>query len=150
MRRSCLGRRASAFSACLSASWNDGELARLLAAPVLRRGHQPAPCSHFATVLRDSPVMRADLALPTSSGGCATAESLPIMAMVITPLPLLPKKQQSRLNTRVSFGSAQPSKVGQFSVGANITGFREKLGVGDRYVTFRDLELYGSGANARM
>jgi len=43
------------------------------------------------------------------------------MAMVITPLlPGCTKKQQGRLNTRVKFGSAQPSQVGQFSVGANI------------------------------
>jgi hypothetical protein len=44
---------------------------------------------------------------------------LPIMSMVITPRPLLHKKQQSRLFTWLSFGSALPSKVAQFSVGAN-------------------------------
>jgi hypothetical protein len=41
--------------------------------------------------------------------------------MVITPrFPCCTKLQQGRLNTRVSFGSAQPSSVGQISVGANI------------------------------
>ena len=43
------------------------------------------------------------------------------MSMVITPGPLPQKKQQSRLFTWLSFGSAQPLKVAQFSVGANNT-----------------------------
>jgi hypothetical protein len=34
-------------------------------------------------------------------------------------LPCCTKKQQGRLNTWLSFGSAQPSKMAQFSVGAN-------------------------------
>jgi len=33
--------------------------------------------------------------------------------------------QQSRLNTWLSFGSASPSKVAQFSVGVNIDGLME-------------------------
>jgi hypothetical protein len=44
---------------------------------------------------------------------------LPIMAMVITPSPRCLKMQQGRLLTRVSFRSADPSQVGQFSVGRN-------------------------------
>ena len=44
------------------------------------------------------------------------------MAMVITPRPLCSKKQQGRLNTRVSFESALPSKAGHFSVGVNWPG----------------------------
>jgi len=40
--------------------------------------------------------------------------------MVITSFSCWSKTQQDRLNTRVNFGSAQPSKVDQFSVGANI------------------------------
>jgi len=39
--------------------------------------------------------------------------------MVITPFPCCYKKQQGRFFTWLSFGSAQPSKVAQFSVGAN-------------------------------
>jgi transposase-like protein len=39
--------------------------------------------------------------------------------MVITPFPCCCKKQQGRSLTWLSFGSAQPSKVAQFSVGAN-------------------------------
>jgi hypothetical protein len=40
--------------------------------------------------------------------------------MVITPcIPRCIKKQQGRLNTRLSFRSAQASKVAQFSVGGN-------------------------------
>jgi hypothetical protein len=42
------------------------------------------------------------------------------MSMVITPFLCCTKKQQSRLFTWLSFGSAQPSKVAQFSVGANM------------------------------
>jgi hypothetical protein len=43
------------------------------------------------------------------------------MAMVILLSPRCTKKQQGTLNARVKFGSAQPSQVGQFSVGANTT-----------------------------
>jgi len=39
--------------------------------------------------------------------------------MVITSFSCWSKTQQDRLNTRVNFGSAQPSKVDPFSVGAN-------------------------------
>jgi hypothetical protein len=42
------------------------------------------------------------------------------MAMVITPeFPCCPKSKQGRWNTRVKFESADPSKVGQISAGAN-------------------------------
>ncbi|CAD5374917.1 hypothetical protein RA210_U700004 [Rubrivivax sp. A210] len=44
---------------------------------------------------------------------------LPIMSMVITPLPCCTKMQHGRLFTWLSFGSALPSKLAQFSVGAN-------------------------------
>jgi hypothetical protein len=102
-----LGRRASAFNACLSASWNAVSL--FGCSP--RRyfgGPSTSPCSHFATVLRDSPVMREISRSDLFFRACKR-RILPIMSMVITPRPLLHKKQQSRLNTWLNFGSAQPS-----------------------------------------
>jgi hypothetical protein len=48
------------------------------------------PCSHFATVLRDSPVMRA-ISRSDFFFRLCKRRILPIMSMVITPLPLLHK-----------------------------------------------------------
>jgi hypothetical protein len=69
-------------------------------------------------VLRDSPVMR-EISRSDFFFRLCKRRILPIMSMVITPHPLLHKIQQGRLFTWLSFGSAQPSKVAQFSVGAN-------------------------------
>ena len=63
----------------------------LFAAPVLRCGPATSPCSHFATVLRESPVMREILRSDLFLRACK-CRILPIMSMVITPCPLLHKK----------------------------------------------------------
>ncbi|HEX7639419.1 MAG TPA: hypothetical protein VF457_13565, partial [Burkholderiaceae bacterium] len=40
--------------------------------------------------------------------------------------PAAQKSSKGRLNTRVKFRSAEPSEVGQFSVGANIAAFIQR------------------------
>ncbi|MNI90596.1 hypothetical protein D3C73_1481380 [compost metagenome] len=88
MRRSCLGRRASAVNARFSASSNGLSL--------LGRGSRryfgasfTGARSHLETVLRDSPVLRAISRSDSLSLACSR-RILPIMSMVITPrTPLL-------------------------------------------------------------
>jgi hypothetical protein len=90
VRRSRFGLCASAFNACLSVSWN----AVSLVGRSLRwyfGGPSTSPCSHFATVLRESPVMREISRSDLFFQACKR-RILPIMSMVITPCPLLHKK----------------------------------------------------------
>ena len=64
----------------------DGQRVRLNAAPVLRW------CSHFATVVRDSPVMREISLLDLLSRRC-NRRIQPIMSIVILLVPCCPKKE---------------------------------------------------------
>jgi len=85
---SCLGCRASAVNACVSVAWNAlslfGRGSRRYFGALLTDA-----CSHFETVLRDSPVMRAISRSDSLSLTCSR-RILPIMSMVITPrTPLL-------------------------------------------------------------
>jgi hypothetical protein len=83
-----------------------GQLVRLLAAPVLRRAIDLAPCSHFATVLRDSPVMRA-ISRSDFFFRLCKRRILPIMSMVILLFLCCTKMQQGRLFTWLNIGSAR-------------------------------------------
>lgn len=103
--------------AAFSTSWNGVSLV----ARVPRRyfgSTTIGATSHLATVLRDSLVVRALSRSEFFPRLCIRriCQSCPWWSLLFLGCV---KKQQSRLNTRLDFGSAYPSKVAQFSVGAN-------------------------------
>jgi len=91
VRRSCLGRRASAFNACTTRSWNGLNFV----APASRRYCGSSTFftrRYLRTVLRDKLVARTISRTDFFSRKCIH-RTLPVMAMVITScIPPLRKK----------------------------------------------------------
>ena len=124
VRQPSTGRRASARSACFSVSWNGSSLVL----PALRRyfgAVSTGAFSHLATVLRDNPV---SLAISRSDflPRLCSRRIRPIMSMVINPRTPLHKSAAGWVKHLLSFGAERPSKVAQFSVGANRSEFNRR------------------------
>ncbi len=95
------------------------QLLGLLAAPVLRLAPQ-RPVQPFGNRVARQPRDARDLALRLLAPAIHPPDPANHIQVITPSFPCCLRKQQGRWNTRLSFDSAYPSEVAQFSVGANI------------------------------